>query len=83
MPNFNLDLADNERQFFDYDSGTRVIYIGRGNPASKTSDPTWQIRKLTYVSSRVTQINFANGTHNFDKIWDDRKNGTYTYDPDA
>lgn len=81
MPNFTLDLADNERQFFDYDGGTRVVYMGRGNPASKTSDSTWQIRKFTYVSSRVTQTNFANGSSEFAFVWDNRTE--FDYDPDA
>ena len=83
MPNFTLDFADNNRQFFDYDGGNQVIYLGRAAPGSKTSDSVWQIRKFTYVSSQVTQTNFANGTFEFDKIWDNRKNGTFTYDPDA
>lgn len=83
MPNFHLDLADNRRQLLDYDGGTQVIYMGRATANARTSDALWQIRKFTYVSNRVTQIEFANGTTEFDKIWDNRKNGTYDYDPDS
>ena len=79
MPSFHLDLSDNTRQIFDYDGGTQVIYLGRANPDAQTSDAVWQIRKFTYTSARVTQINFANGTFEFDKVWDNRT--TYDYTP--
>lgn len=83
MPNFTLDLQDNLRQIFDYDGGSQVVYLGRAQPEAKKSDPVWQIRKFTIVNSRVTETNFANGTLEFDKIWDNRKDGTYDYNPDA
>jgi hypothetical protein len=83
MPSFQLDLADNRRQIFDYDGGTQVVYMGKAQPGAKTSDSVWQIRKFTYSSSRVTNIEFANGSFEFNKVWDNRKDGTYDYTPDS
>ena len=57
-------------------------YIGYAFPGALSSAARWQIRKLTYDSSqREVSIRFANGSDNFDKIWDSRT--SYDYDPDS
>jgi len=81
MPSFTLDLQDNLRQIFDYDGGSQVVFLGRAQPNATKGDSVWQIRRFTIVSSRVTETNFANGTLEFDKEWDER--ATYDYDPDS
>lgn len=74
-------LSDERRQMFDYEGGNAVIYLGKAHPGAQTSEAVWQIRQFTYSGSLVTQINFANGNANFDKVWDDRS--TYDFDPDS
>ncbi|MFH1952589.1 MAG: hypothetical protein ABIL06_13330 [Pseudomonadota bacterium] len=62
----------------DYDSGTEVVYLGYARPGGATSAAEWQIRKFTYdASDNPTQCDFASGTHDYDKVWDDR--ATYVY----
>jgi YD repeat-containing protein len=65
---------------FDYDVSNNPIYIAkahRGN--SNEADPVWQIRRLTYdASNNVTRIKWANGSANFDQVWNDRTTLTYS-----
>jgi hypothetical protein len=75
-----FDFTDNRRQFFDYDGGEQVVYLGRANANSKVSETVWQIRKFTYDGIKVTQINFADQSTGFDKEWDERT--SYDYTPD-
>jgi hypothetical protein len=75
------DLLDERRQIFDYQGGNQIIYLGKAGPGSMKSDYVWQIRKFSYTGQLVSEINFANGTKDFDKVWDDRT--TYDYDQDS
>ncbi len=62
----------------DYTTGTNPIYIGRSRPGALKSATDWQIRKLTYDSNNnVTDIKFADGTNDYNKIWDNRASYTY------
>ena len=61
----------------DYVGGTSPIYIGEATPGKLTSVAVWRIKKLTYVGGMVTEVKWASGTLEFDKIWDNR--ATYTY----
>ena len=81
MSNFTLDLQDNLRQIFDYDGGSQVVYMGRAQPNATKSDSVWQIRKFTIVNSRVTETNFADGSLEFEKVWNDRTG--FDYEPDS
>ena len=63
----------------DFDGGSAPIYIGEAEPGTLTSVTKWRIQKRTYVSRKLTKIEWANGDSNFDKEWDERKTGTYTY----
>mgnify|MGYP001575286660 FL=1 len=74
-------LGDERRQIFDYSGGTNIIYIGKAHPAALTSEAKWQIQKLTYdADSKVINIDFADGTPAYTKIWDNRVNFDYTPD---
>ena len=61
----------------DYDGGSYVVYLGYAAPGTATSASAWQIRKYTYSGSNVTSCDFASGTNEYDKVWDDR--ATYSY----
>lgn len=73
-------LNDERRQIFDYEGGNIVIFIGRAHPSTKVTEAAWQIRKFTYATNLITNIEFANGNSNFDKVWNDRAD--YDYTPD-
>ena len=63
----------------DYLTGTIPIYVGIAAPGSATSAAVWQIKKITYdANSNPTVVQYANGSSNFNAIWDDRVAG-YTY----
>jgi hypothetical protein len=54
-----------------------VAYLGNCLPgnAGKVSEAVWRIKKVDKTSG--TKITFANGTSDFDKVWNDRD--TYSY----
>lgn len=54
-----------------------VSYIGEALPGSLQEDPVWRIKKLDEGGTPPLQIEWADGTSDFDKVWDDR--ATYTY----
>lgn len=54
------------------------LYIGQAQPGTLTSATGWRIQKYTYDANfALTDVEWAEGTNAFDKIWDDR--ATYTY----
>lgn len=59
-------------QTFAYDGDGNTEYVGYALPGSSKAAPVWLIKKLTYSSSRVTDIQFANGVIQFDSVWNDR-----------
>lgn len=55
------------------------LYIGCAVPGTLTSDPLWQIRKLTWdLSGFPTDIQYANGTRSFAAVWDNRASLSYS-----
>lgn len=75
-----LSQSPNSTQAIENDDSGRPIYIGYAQAGSSKADARWQIRKCTYDGNGyLTDIQFANGTALFDKVWDKRKDGTYTY----
>lgn len=63
----------------DWSGGTNPIYIGFALPGSATSADVWQIRKLTWDgSNNPTAIQLADGSSNYNAIWDNRAALTYS-----
>jgi len=61
----------------EYSSGN-PIYIGMTEIGNATGDAKWQIKKITYdVDGNPTDIQWADGTAEFVKVWDNR--ATYSY----
>jgi hypothetical protein len=52
-------------------------YIGEALPGSNESAPVWRIKRVTEDGDDIT-ILWANGSAEFDKIWDDRASFTYS-----
>lgn len=59
-------------------SGDNVEYVGEARAGIATSAVGWRIKKMTYSGSNVTQVDWADGNTNFDNIWDDRTDYTYS-----
>ena len=65
-------------QAFENNANGQPVYIGYAEAGTAKTAPKWQIRKITYDANNfITDIQFASGTANFDKIWNSRD--TYTY----
>lgn len=54
-----------------------VSYVGEALPGASQSSAVWRIKKLDESGTPELQVEWADGTSDFDKVWDDR--ATYTY----
>ena len=71
--------ANNMALQIERDGQGNPIYIGIASPGTATSEPYWQIRKLTFDGqNNVTEIKYSSGSSNFDSIWDDRGSLSYS-----
>lgn len=74
------NLPDLLTKSIEYDANNNPIYVGETIPGSATSSAVWRIKKITYdVNNNPTDVQWADGNTNFDKSYDHRKDGTYTY----
>lgn len=74
-----IQNASNLSLKIDYNGGTNPIYLGIAAPGTTTSDANWQIRKLTFDgNNNITSIQYANGSSEFDQIYDDRASLSYS-----
>ncbi len=55
----------------------QLIYKGFARPGTATSEAKWQIAKITYDGTDITEVNWAQGSSEFNYVYDDR--ATYTY----
>ena len=58
--------------------GSEAEYIGEAQTGQDTGSPVWRIKKLTYVGSEVTQVDWASGEKVFKFVWDSRTDYTYS-----
>jgi len=58
-------------------SGWKLIYKGEAQPGTATSASHWRISKMFYSGENQTDVKWAEGTNEFNKIWDNRT--TYSY----
>lgn len=70
-------LVDKYTMLVEYDASDNPEYIGEATPGTAQGDPVWRIRKVTYTGGNPTGIEWAEGTTEFNKVWDDR--GDYDY----
>lgn len=62
----------------EYDGSNNPIYIGEATAGTTPSAASWSIKKINYDgSNNPTGIQWAGGSSDFDKIWDDR--AAYSY----
>jgi len=61
-------------------SGVEVLYLGEAEPGYATNVAKWRIKKFTYDAgtNNVAEVNWASGNDNFDKVWDNRTQYSYS-----
>jgi hypothetical protein len=55
-----------------------MIFIGVTNNLKDTAAKNWSIQKISQVGT-VWRFEYPYGDQNFAYVWDNRNNGTYTY----
>lgn len=70
-------LTDKYTLLVEYNASDNPKYIGEATPGTAQSDSAWRIRKVVYTGENPTSIGWADGTSEFNMIWDDR--GDYDY----
>lgn len=63
---------------YDYQGGNLVVYEGKALPGTKKGKAKWQIKKYIYSGNFVTDIQFAGGTDEFNKTWNNRTSYNYS-----
>ena len=54
------------------------IYVGWAAPGTAKTAASWQIQKLTYSGTVMTDVQWASGNADFDKIWNNRASYSYS-----
>ena len=72
---FSTDLL--LTQAIAYDGSNQTEYIGYTLPGTGKGEAKWLIKKLTYSSGLVTDIQFANSKATFESVWNDRTGLSY------
>jgi len=70
-------FATQYTQKIAYNASGMAEYIGEAKPGVAAGVIGWRIKKLTYDGTNVTDIQWADSTNEFVKIWNSRL--TYTY----
>jgi len=74
----SININDNQlTQTFEYNGDNLILYQGESSPGTSKGAASWRIKKLSYSGTNVVDIQWADGTNNFTKVWNDR--ATYTY----
>lgn len=62
----------------EYNANQDPLYLGYAAPGSGSDAAVWQIRKYTYdANNNVTLVQFAGGTNEFARVWDNRAGYSY------
>jgi hypothetical protein len=72
----NLSTASSQFSTLIDEASSSVIYIGEAVPGSATSAALWLIKKINITGGFVS-ILCANGSSDYNQIWDDRSSLTY------
>ena len=60
-----------------YNGSDLEQYVGMANVGTGTGEAGWSISELQYSDEKMIARKWANGSADFDKIWDSR--ATYSY----
>lgn len=62
----------------DYDIYGNPVYVGKAMIGSSASASAWQIKKIVYdINFNITDVQYANSSETFDKIWNNRTSYIY------
>jgi hypothetical protein len=61
-----------------YDGSSNIQYVGKALSPCATSEDCWQISKLTYSGSDITDVKWAGGTFAYVNVWDNRTSYVYS-----
>ena len=68
-----LSLAGEMSSAIEFDASNNPIYVGEAKPSTAPSSTGWRVKRITFdVSNNPTNVEWAEGTAEFDKVWDDR-----------
>lgn len=74
-----LESADTFIQRIAYDGNDNPEYLGQALPGTTSAAQGWSIRKISYdVNLNPVAILFAEGSIDFDKVWDDRASYSFS-----
>lgn len=71
VPNVNEALVLNVQQVYAYSADNLTEWVGYAPPGVKTSEARWKIKRTTKDSiGRALTVTYANGSINYDQVWD-------------
>ena len=68
-------------QMIDNADKMQPVYMGFADPGTASGAAGWQIRKSVFSGTApelISEVLFASGNNNFDKIWNDREVSPYS-----
>lgn len=63
---------------FDKTTTDGIEYVGIAASGVETNQPQWQIKAVEYDGSDVVSVKFADGTCDYNQVWDDRADLIYS-----
>ena len=72
-----LGQAEHQSIRAENDVDGQPIYIGWAQPGSAESDPVWLIAFLEYSAGFFVSKKYANGSLDYNQVWDNRAGLTY------
>lgn len=81
LQRLKVDLEVQYDKLVDEDPDNGYTYVGEATPGSTKGQSVWRIKRIyEYGPDGDLDILWADGTADFDKIWDDRASYTYSAD---
>ena len=74
---FPVEL-DSFTKAFDYDASDHLIYQGVAIAGTLKGSVGWKISKLTYAGDNLSDIQWASGDTEMNKVWNSRIGYTYS-----
>lgn len=72
-----LGQAEHQSIRAENDGDGQPIFIGWAQPGSSESDPVWLIAELEYSATFFVAKRYANGSLDYNQVWDDRATLVY------
>jgi len=78
----NMFTMSNYSTNLDYGANFEVLHVGEAAPGTPNNAPGWRIYRYGYVivdgDPEISEVKFASGNKNFDKVWDLRADYEYS-----